>query len=211
MQSKATTPAQYLAELPVDRRAAISEVRKVFLKNLKPGFEEAMVYGMIGFVVPKKLYPPGYHCDPSLPLSFAALASQKNHMAIYLMCHSNDKERAKLQKAFAAIGKKLDMGKSCIRFNKLDDIPLQAIGEIIGGVSVKQYIERYEKALGQAAKGKAVRSGVRSATRGAAVRRGARAGSGGAAARGSVKVARGVAKAPSRRAAAGRAARAAPR
>src|SRR5688572_8959727 len=91
MQSKAQTVNDYLAELPDDRRAAIEAVRKVIRKNLPKGYEEGMQYGMIGYHVPHKLYPPGYHCDPKQPLPFAALASQKNYMSVYLMCYMDGK------------------------------------------------------------------------------------------------------------------------
>ena len=142
MQSAAKTIAEYLAELPEDRRAAISKVRAVIRRNLPKGFDERMQYGMIGYVVPHKLYPAGYHSKPEDPLPFAALASQKNHMAVYLM--ASDQQQARLKEQFAAEGKKLDMGKSCIRFRKLEDISLEAIGQAIGEVSVADYITWYE-------------------------------------------------------------------
>jgi uncharacterized protein YdhG (YjbR/CyaY superfamily) len=145
VQSKATTVAQYLAELPPDRRDAINAVRKVILKNLPDGFEETMQYGMIGYVVPHKLFPAGYHCDPTQPLTYAGLASQKNHMSLYLMCIYGHKETNNwFIKAYKATGKKLDMGKSCIRFKKLDDLPLDVIGQAIARVPVDKYIKAYE-------------------------------------------------------------------
>src|SRR4051794_29973063 len=120
MQSKAATVQEYLAELPPDRREALQGVREVFLKHLDKDFEEGMAYGMIGYHVPYSVYPPGYHCPPKQPLPFAGLASQKNHMSVYLMCVYGDENQAKeFQKAWAKTGKKLDMGKSCIRFKKL--------------------------------------------------------------------------------------------
>jgi uncharacterized protein YdhG (YjbR/CyaY superfamily) len=147
MQRKAKTVEQYLAQLPPERREAISAVRKVILKNLPKGFEEGMLYGMIGYFVPHKLFPAGYHCDPSQPLCYAGLASQKNHMAIYLMCVYGDKETKDwFVKAYKATGKKLDMGKSCIRFKKLEKLPLELIGQTIARVSVAKFIEAYEKA-----------------------------------------------------------------
>ena len=109
MQSKATTVEEYLAELPEDRRAAIQAVRKVILKNLDKGYEEGMQYGMIGYYVPHKVYPAGYHCDPKQPLPFASLASQKNHMAVYLM--GSQKHQEWFRKDWAKTGKKLDVGK----------------------------------------------------------------------------------------------------
>jgi Domain of unknown function (DU1801) len=148
MQSKATTVAQYLAELPEDRRKAIEAVRQVVLKNLDKDYEEGIQYGMIGYFVPHRVHPPGYHCDPKQPLPFAGLASQKNHMALYLMCTYGDTAHAKwFQDAWAKTGKKLDMGKACVRFKKLDDLALEVIGEAIKRVPAKKYIEHCEAAL----------------------------------------------------------------
>jgi len=147
MTSKANTVAEYLKSLPEDRRAAISTVRKVILDNLPKGYEECMNYGMIGYVVPHSLYPAGYHCDPKLPMPFAGLASQKNHMAIYVMTVYGDNDTEKwFRKVWAATGKKLDMGKCCIRFKKLEDIPLDVIGKLIARVPVKDWIAVVEKA-----------------------------------------------------------------
>ena len=146
MQSKAKTVKEYLNELPPDRKTAISAVREVILKNLPKGFEEMMQYGMIGYSVPHSVYPPGYHCDPKQPLPFVGLASQKNHMAVYMMNIYMDKETENwFTKAYKATGKKLDIGKSCIRFKKLDDLALDVIGQAVGRKSVKEYIALYEK------------------------------------------------------------------
>jgi hypothetical protein len=148
MQSKAQTVTDYLAELPDDRRAAIEAVRKVIRKNLPKGYEEGMQYGMIGYYVPHTLYPPGYHCDPKQPLPFAGLASQKNHMAVYLTCvYGDEKAEASFRKAWAKTGKKLDMGKSCIRFKKVDDLALDVLGDAIARVPPADYIKRYERAM----------------------------------------------------------------
>ncbi|MBC7816078.1 MAG: DUF1801 domain-containing protein [Planctomycetaceae bacterium] len=148
MQSKATTVAQYLAELPEDRRAAIEAVRKVVRKNLDKTFEEGMQYGMIGYYVPHSVYPAGYHCDPKQPLPFACLASQKNYMSLYLGCVYGSSDLAKwFQSEWAKTGKKLDMGKSCIRFRKLDDLALDVIGETLRRMSAKKFIEYYESAI----------------------------------------------------------------
>lgn len=145
MQSKATTVRQYLSELPADRRSAIAAVRAVILKNLDKGYQEAMQYGMIGYSVPHALYPAGYHCDPKQPLPFAGLASQKSHMSLYIMsCYANRDEDKWLRDQFARSGKKLDMGKCCIRFKKVEDLPLDVIGEMIRRVPVKRHIEFYE-------------------------------------------------------------------
>ncbi len=145
MQSKAKTVKEYLDELPADRRAAIEAVRKVIRKNLDKGFEEGMQYGMIGYYVPHKVYPPGYHCDPKQPLPFGALASQKNYMSVYLMClYGGTEYETWFRKEWAKTGKKLDMGKSCIRFKKLEDLPLDVIGQTIARVPLKEYIGYYE-------------------------------------------------------------------
>lgn len=156
MQSQAATVDEYLAELPDDRRAAIQAVRDVILENLAEDFEEGMQYGMIGYYVPHRVYPPGYHCDPKQPLPFACLASQKNYMSLYLMCvYGDEKERERFEKAWTKTGKKLDMGKSCIRFRKLEDIPLEVVGTAIGRYTPKKCIAAYEKGLGERTKGAA--------------------------------------------------------
>jgi len=148
MQSKATTVEQYLAGLPVDRRAAIEAVRNVILKNLDSDYEEGMQYGMIGYYVPHHVHPEGYHCDPRQPLPFAALASQKNYMSLYLMCVYGGGDLLKwFEKEWARAGKKLDMGKCCVRFKKLEDLALDVIGEVIRRVPAKTYIAHCIAAL----------------------------------------------------------------
>jgi hypothetical protein len=146
MTSAAKTVDEYLASLPEDRRSAIGAVRNVILSNLPEGYAECIQYGMIAYVVPHSLYPAGYHCDPSKPLQYAALASQKNHMALYLMTVYGDPATEQwLRKAYAAAGKKLDMGKSCVRFKKLENLPLEVIGQVIARVPVRAYIDRVEQ------------------------------------------------------------------
>jgi len=148
MQSKATTVEQYLAELPEDRRAALQAVRQVILKNLDKDYEEGMGYGMMGYFVPHRMFPAGYHCDPKQPLPFAGLASQKNYMSVYLMCtYGESGEEKWFRAAWAKTGKKLDMGKSCIRFKKLEDLALDVIGEAIRRVPAKAYIEHYQSVM----------------------------------------------------------------
>jgi hypothetical protein len=148
MPSKATTVTAYLAELPEDRRAAIDAVRRVILKNLDKDYEEHMSYGMIGYCVPHRVYPAGYHCNPKQPLPFAGLASQKGHMSLYLMGLYGSAELVRwFESAWAKTGKKLDMGKSCVRFKKLDDLPLDVIGAAFARLPAKVYIEHYEKAI----------------------------------------------------------------
>ncbi len=118
------------------------------LKNLPKGFEEGMQYGMIGYYVPHSIYPAGYHCNPKEPLPYASLASQKSYMSIYLMCiYAEEKHREWFVDAWQKTGKKLDMGKSCVRFKKLNDVPLKVIGHAIKRVTVKKYIEFYENAI----------------------------------------------------------------
>lgn len=148
MQSKAKSPEEYLAELPPDRQKAIRELRKVILQNLPKGFEEMMSYGMIGYVVPHTLYPDGYHCTPELPLPFMNVASQKNFIAVYHMgVYSNPDLLNWFTSEYPKYSKrKLDMGKSCIRFKKPDEIPFQLIGELAGKMTVAEWISIYEKA-----------------------------------------------------------------
>ncbi len=153
MQSKATTVSAYLKALPADRREALETLRQVFLKNLGKGFEEGMQYGMIGYFVPHSVYPPGYHCNPKEPLPFAGLASQKNHMSMYLMCiYGDEKHRERFVKEWTeahAKGKagKLDMGKGCIRFKKIEDVPLKVVGDAIKRVKFKDFIDHYESVI----------------------------------------------------------------
>jgi hypothetical protein len=152
--AKPTTVDQYLANLPADRREAISAIRAVILKNLDADYEEGMQYGMIGYYVPHRIYPAGYHCDPRQPLPFAILGSMKNHMALHLMpvyasagCEPGTKpgEYASwFKSAWLGSGKKLDMGKACIRFKKLDDVPLNVVGEAIRKVPASRWIRVWE-------------------------------------------------------------------
>ncbi|MBO9539238.1 DUF1801 domain-containing protein [bacterium] len=149
MQSKALTPEAYIESLPEDRRAALEQLRTVLKENLPAGFEEVMGYGMLGYVVPHSLYPAGYHCDPKQPLPFINVASQKNHIAIY---HMGLYMTGELLDWFVAqwetvSRKKLDMGKSCIRFKKPEDIPYGLIGELATKLTPEQWIASYEKVL----------------------------------------------------------------
>ena len=150
MQSKATTVAQYIKQLPEDRRKAIEAVRAIILKNMDPDFQETMAYGMIGYNVSHKIYPNGYHCDPKQPLPFAGLASQKNYMSLYLCAAYGDTSIEEwLRKEFDKAGKKLDMGKCCIRFKKVEDLPLTVIAEAFKKVKVVEFIASYEKFLNE--------------------------------------------------------------
>ena len=149
MQSKATTVGQYLAELPADRQKAMPALRKVVKKNLPKGFKEEMNYGMIGYVVPHSRYPKGYHCDPKQPLPFLCIASQKNFVSVY---HMGVYANPVLLKWFTAAHakaspKKLDMGKSCIRYKQPDDIPFDLIGQLVSKITPDEWIAIYEKAF----------------------------------------------------------------
>lgn len=149
MQSTATSVAEYVLGLPEERAEAIGKLRKIILKHLPKGFKEEMSYGMIGYVVPHKLYAPGYHCDPKLPLPFLNIASQKNFIAVYHMGIYAD---TALLKWFTAAhskvsAKKLDMGKSCIRYKKPEDIPYELIGELAGKMTPQDWITLYEHAF----------------------------------------------------------------
>lgn len=149
MQSKAKTLEDYLSEIPEERKEAFQKLRDVINQNLDKQFVECMNYGMIGYVIPHEIYPNGYHCDPKLPLPFMNLASQKNFIALYHMGLYGDSNMLEwFQTEFPKHSKyKLDMGKSCIRFKKMDGIPYDLIGELCKKMSAKQWIETYEKML----------------------------------------------------------------
>lgn len=149
MTIKSDTPEQYIEQLPAERQEAMGKLRKVILDNIPEGFEETINYGMIGYVVPHSVYPAGYHCDPKLPLPFMSIASQKNFIALYHMGIYADQnlldwfvgEYSKLIKT------KIDMGKSCIRFKKPEQIPYELIGELTKKMTSKEWIELYETNL----------------------------------------------------------------
>ena len=149
MQSKATTVEEYLKEIPAERQEAMNKLRKIISKNLPKGFKEGMGYGNMGYFVPHAIYPAGYHCNPKDPLPFAGIASQKNSINFYHMGIYVD---AKLLKWFTdeyaktGLGK-LDMGKSCMRFKKPENIPFKLIGELCSKISVDKWIAIYEKKL----------------------------------------------------------------
>lgn len=157
MQSKAATVAEYLAELPEERRRAIEAVREVILANLDKDLEEGMSYGMIAYCVPHRVYPAGYHCNPKQPLPYAGLASQKQYMSLYLgsgaslvMGDHPDEHTAWLRREWEKTGRKLDMGKVCIRFKKIEDLPLELVGKSFKRLSAKAFIEDYERTLAHA-------------------------------------------------------------
>lgn len=146
MQSKVATVVEYLKELPKERREAINAVRKVIKQHLPAGYQETMQYGMISYVVPLRRYPEGYLGDSKTPLPYAALASQKNHMAVYLNnIYADPKLKKWFEREYKKSGKKMDMGKSCVRFRKLEDVPLDLIGKAIAQTSVAAHIKRYEQ------------------------------------------------------------------
>ena len=146
MQSKATTAESYMAELPEERKAPMVKLRTIIKANLDPLFEECMNYGMLGYVVPLRHYPDGYHCNPKLPLPFMNLASQKNFIAVY---HSGMYAKKELLDWFVSeypkhCSRKLDMGKSCVRFKKMDDIPYEIIGQLAAKMTTQAWIDLYE-------------------------------------------------------------------
>lgn len=144
MQSKALTVKEYLDELPEDRRAQISKVREVILINLPEGYEEVINWGMITYQVPLEMYPNTYNGQP---LMYAALASQKNHMAVYLMnVYGDEKHRVAFEKEYKQTGKRMDIGKSCVRFREIDNLPLPLIGKVIAATEMKTYIKQVENA-----------------------------------------------------------------
>ena len=147
MQSKAATPDEYIKEIPVERQAAFKKLRAVIKKNLPKGYKEGMGYGMMGWDVPHSIYPAGYHCNPKDPLPFMGIASQKNFIAVYHMGVYADPKLLKwFQAAHAkASPKKLEMGKSCIRYKKPEDIPVDLIGELASKITPAEWIATYEK------------------------------------------------------------------
>lgn len=163
MAAKASSVVEYLAALPDERRQVIEAVRKVIRANLDSDFEEGIQYGMIGYYIPHRVFPAGYHCDPKQPLPYAALAAQKNHFSLHLMglyispdtdAEGENPETRWFRQAWAVSGKKLDLGKACLRFNKLDDLALDVLAEAFQRQPAQRYIERYEavRALGKGRK-----------------------------------------------------------
>lgn len=149
MQNNIQTVDDYLQQAPLKHKDSLVSLRNIIIKNLPPGFQECLSYGMIGYVVPHTLYPHGYHCNPELPLPFASLASQKNfisfyHMGLYAIPTLYDWF---MKEYTGNYNSKLDMGKSCIRFKKMDQIPFTLIGELIQKVSVQEWIEVYERQI----------------------------------------------------------------
>ena len=149
MTSKATNPEEYIAQLPEERKAPITKLDALIKKHMPKGLEAGMSYGMLGYYVPKSIYPDGYHCKPFPPLPFINLASQKNFIALY---HSGMYAKKELYDWFVEeypkhCKYKLDMGKSCVRFKKMEDIPYDLIEQLLGKMSVDEWIEIYEKVI----------------------------------------------------------------
>ena len=149
MKIEATSIENYIEQLPEERQIVINKLREVILANIPLGFEETMNYGMIGYVVPHSIYPNGYHCDTKLPLPFMNIASQKNFVAIYHMgIYANEKLMEWFINEYPKHCKtKLDMGKSCIRFKKIEQIPYELIGELASKITCNEWIETYENAF----------------------------------------------------------------
>jgi len=146
MQYKATSPEDYISQIPAERQKPVKKIRKIILENLPDGFEEDIQYGMIGYYVPHSIYPDGYHCDPKIPLPFMSLASQKNSINLY---HSGIYAKPELHDWFVSeypkhCKQKLDMGKSCVRFKKIEEIPYELIGELTSKLTAQEWIDIYE-------------------------------------------------------------------
>lgn len=149
MTSRATTPEEYISQLPDDRKEAIIKLNALIIKNMPKGLEAGMSYGMLAYYVPKSIYPNGYHCKPFPPLPFINLASQKSFIALY---HSGMYAKKELHDWFVTeypkhCKYKLDMGKSCVRFKKTDDIPYTLIEQLLGKMTVEEWINIYENAI----------------------------------------------------------------
>lgn len=146
MKDKVANPEQYIAQAPEERQGALNKLRATVLKNLPKGFEEQMSYGMIGYVVPHSIYPSGYHCTPDLPLPFMSFASQKNFIGFYHMGIYADTTLLEwfVNEYPKYCKRNLDMGKSCIRFKKMDNIPYELLGELVRKMSVDDWVKMYE-------------------------------------------------------------------
>ncbi len=158
MPSKPSTVAEYLEQLPPDRRAAVDAVRKAIRENLDKGYEEGIQYGMLGYYVPHRVFPDGYHCDPKQPLPFMSVASTKGHIGLHMFCiYGNTGPQDWFRDAWKKAGKKLDMGAACVRVKKLEDIALDVVGEAVRRLPTAKYVAHYvamrdKLGLGKAAK-----------------------------------------------------------
>jgi hypothetical protein len=148
MTSSAKTPEEYLAELPPDRREALSKIRDVINAHLPEGLEEGMEYGAISWHVPHSVYPAGYHCDKTKPVPFIGLASQKQHMAAYLcLVYMSEEIKGWFMEEYAKLGMKIDMGASCVRFKKIENFPLQLMPELLSRLTVPEFLKMYEESI----------------------------------------------------------------
>ena len=160
MAKKPQSVREYLDALPPDRRTAVETLREVMLANLDKGIREGIQYGMIGYFIPHERYPAGYHCDPAQPLPFAGLASQKQHLSLYLMgCYADGPWKERFITAWKASGKKLDMGAACVRFKTIEQVPLDVVAQTVRAMTADAYIAHYESMLGPSAR-KAAASGA---------------------------------------------------
>jgi hypothetical protein len=169
MADKPTTVKEYLDSLTPEERATVEAVRKTFLANLDKDYKEGMHYGMIGYCVPHSVYPAGYHCDPKQPLPFAGFAARKGSTSIAMhFLYGNDDELGRFVEEWKATGKKLDMGKACVRFKRLEDVPLEVVGRAIKRMPVKKYIAMYEGLLAERV---GVKKAAKPAEKGTAVKK----------------------------------------
>ena len=155
MPAKPPTVKQYLDSLPEDRRRVIAKVRATIRKNIGKEFREGIQSGVLAYYLPHSVYPQGYHCDPKQPLPFAGVASQKNHIGLYLFCaYCDPQEQERFREEWLATGKRLDMGKSCVRVRKLEDIPLEVLGRAIKRATARKFVKAYEAGLPESVKKK---------------------------------------------------------
>jgi uncharacterized protein YdhG (YjbR/CyaY superfamily) len=163
MRIEASSPEEYLSQLPEDRKDAMTKLRKEIISNLPSGFQERISYGMIGYVVPHSIFPKGYHCDPKLPLPFVNIANQKNFIAVYHMgIYADSKLLEWFKKEYPKhTDAKLDIGKSCIRFTKPEKIPFKLFGELMSKMSVKDWINVYESNFEDTPENRAKRAAAR--------------------------------------------------
>jgi hypothetical protein len=153
MATRPTSPAEYLAALPDDRKALVTALRDTIQRNLPEGYEAGMQYGMLGWYVPHSRFPAGYHCDPKQPVPFIGLANQKAAVSLYLFCvYLDAAQSAAFADAWKATGKRLDMGKSCVRIKKLEDVPLDVVADTVRSMPVDDFLARYTAQIPASAK-----------------------------------------------------------
>lgn len=158
MQQPGHTPAEILANLPEDRRALVQALRDVINANIPEGVEEGMQYGMIAWFVPHSVFPAGYHCDPRQPLPYVSVANQKGGVSLYLFCtYLDPAHTAWFAEAWKATGKRLDMGKGCVRIKRLDDVPLEVVAEALRRMPLETFLPTYEAQVPASARKKAKR------------------------------------------------------